>query len=863
MGEVYRATDTKLKRHVALKVLHTPLTADSDCLSRFQREGEVLASLNHQNIASIYGLEEAHGIRALVMEFVDGPTLADRIARGPIPMDEALQIARQIAEALEAAHEHGIVHRDLKPANVKVRPDGTVKVLDFGLARLVCGSPLDGSVSQHPTVTGPAMTRSGVIMGTAAYMSPEQAKGERVDARADIWALGCVLYEMLAGRAAFAQETMAETLARIIGHEPGWEALPANTSSNIRRLLHRCLAKDLRHRLHAVADVRIAIEDSSIARDTDARTIPWMRRRSPTVVAWLAASVAITAAVTMAWSTARRGAPDLASLRLDVNTAPTRDPISFALSPNGRSLVFVVLEQQTPQLWLRQLDQSDPQRLVGTEGASLPFWAPSSRSIAFFADGWLKRLDLTGGRPQLLAQARNPMGGTWNRDDVILYSPNAASPVMRVPALGGTPTAITRLLPGEVSHRFPAFLPDGDRFLFVALTSAPEDEGVYRGSLSMGADVRHPLMGVGSAADYTPSGHLLMVREGVLIAVPFDVRGGTVSGEPITLAPQVASDPQRQRGAFSVSASGLVAYRSGTATSSVTELAWIQRDGTAVTTLPAKGFPTLTTDGQHIAVSQQTVSRPLSNTDIWLIDTSRGAPRQFTFDRAFDNSPVWSPDGSRVVFGSNRKGVFDLFEKPVSFARDERVLLETPNNKFPVDWSPDGHVLLFVNEDPVTGDDLWTVSVQEPQKLVRLLSSAHAESQGQFSPNGRWLAYRSNESGRWEVYLRPYPGEGSQQLVSRGGGIQPRWRRDGKELFYIAADSRMMAVPIKLPSEADMSEVGAPESLFTTRLAYSANQQFGYAVDPAGQRFLMWIVADQATTTPITIVQNWTLGLPR
>jgi Tol biopolymer transport system component len=295
----------------------------------------------------------------------------------------------------------------------------------------------------------------------------------------------------------------------------------------------------------------------------------------------------------------------------------------------------------------------------------------------------------------------------------------------------------------------------------------------------------------------------------------------------------------------------------------VTGLEWIQRDGTAVRALSAQGFPTLTRDGQYIAVTQPTVSRTLSDADIWLLDTLRGAPRRFTFDRAFDNNPVWSPDGGRVVFSSNRKGVFDLFEKPVSFAQDEKVLLETPDNKFPVDWSPDGHVLLFVKEDPVTGDDLWTVSLQEPQKLVHLLSGAHAESQGQFSPNGRWLVYRSNESGRWEIYLRPYPGPGSQQLVSRGGGIQPRWRRDGKELFYVTADSRMMAVPINLRSEVDMAEVGPARALFTTRLAYAANAQFGYAVDPAGQRFLMWNVADQPTTTPITVVQSWTAGLKR
>jgi Tol biopolymer transport system component len=579
---------------------------------------------------------------------------------------------------------------------------------------------------------------------------------------------------MLTGRAPFAQETMTETLARILEREPEWKTLPSNTSSNVTRLLHRCLEKDLRHRLHAVADVRIAIEDALLAQAADAAAVVRTPGSRAAVVAWLIAFVAVMAAATVMWSTTRR-APDLASLRLDVNIGSTRDRVSFALSPDGRMLAFVALDQQTPRLWLRPLGQTDTQPLAGTEGASHPFWAPDGRSIGFFADGWLKRVDLTGGRPQLLAQARNPMGGTWSPHDVILYSPNASSPLMRVPAAGGTPAAITRLLSDELSHRFPAFLPDGNRFLFLLQTSKPEDEGVYLGSLSSAApETRDHLIAVRSAAEFAASDHLVMAREGVLIAVPFDIKKGAVSGEPITIAPQVANDQQRQRRAFSVSASGLVAYRIETAKPPETELVWIERDGTAKRTLSAQGYPTLTRDGRYVVVSQQTLTRTFSNTDIWLIDTVRGTPRQFTFDSAFDISAVWSSDGSRVVFSSNRKGTFDLFEKPASFAHDERVLLETSDNKFPTDWSPDNRVVLFVNEDAMTGDDLWTVAVDKPQERVRLLGGSHAESQGQFSPDGRWLAYRSNESGRWEIYLRPYPGPGSQQLVSRGGDITSR-----------------------------------------------------------------------------------------
>ena len=858
MGEVYRARDPRLKRDVAIKVLPDDLAADPEQLARFQREAEILASLNHPHIGGVYGLEHHGGAIAIVLEFVEGDTLADRIARGPVPLDEAIGLARQMAEALEAAHDRGVIHRDLKPANIKVRSDGTVKVLDFGLAKLVDASPFHGGDSQPASTTRAAMTRSGVILGTAAYMSPEQAKGEPVDARGDIWALGCVLYEMITGRAAFAQQTITETLARIIEREPAWEALPANTPSTVRRFLQRCVEKDPRNRFHAAADVRIAIEDALVAREDGAQADHWRPVRNMTVVASLAAAAVCLVAAVVMWSTTRR-APDLGSFRLDVNTAPTRDRASFALSPDGKKLVFVALDQEIPRLWLRHLDQTDPQRLVGTEGASLPFWSPDSRSIAFFAEGWLKRLDLTGASPQLLAQARNAMGGSWNHDDVLVYSPNAASPLMTVPANGATtPTVLTRLSPGEVSHRFPSFLPDGNRFLYLALTSAPQDQALYVGSLSKGAtNERHRIMAVPSAADYAEGGNLLMVRDGQLVAVPFDLQGATASGDAIPLAREVASDQQRQRGAFSVSASGLVAYRAGTTTSVVTELAWIQRDGRVTTTLPMQGYPALTADGRYIAVSQLSLSRTRSNTDIWMMDAARGTPRQFTFDSAFDISPVWSPDGSRLVFSSNRKGVFDLFEKPVSLAHDERPLLETSDNKFPVDWSPDGRVVLFVGENAVTGDDLCTVSIQE-QNRVCLLTENFAESQGQFSPpDGRWLAYRSNESGRWEVYLRPYPGPGSKQRVSRDGGLQPRWRRDGKELFYIAADSRLIAVPIQESPDGASLDVGRPTPLFTARLASPSNQQFGYAVDRTGQRFLMWTGAEPPAATPITVVLNW------
>jgi eukaryotic-like serine/threonine-protein kinase len=854
MGEVYRARDAKLGRDVALKVLPPLFAADPDRRARFTREAHVLASLNHPNIAAIYGIEETEGITALVLELVEGPTLADRIARGPVPIDEALKLATQIADALDAAHEKGIVHRDLKPANIKVTEDGRVKVLDFGLAKALTDEAApDASLS--PTMTAMA-SRLGVIVGTAAYMSPEQAKGKPVDQRTDIWAFGCVVYEMLTARSAFAQDTIPDTLARVISHEPAWEVLPSRTPPGVRRLLHRCLEKDAGRRLHCAADVRIAIEDAAITSDTNTVFVEQTPRRIAVVVPWLVAVAATALAVTFVWFNARRHEPDLLPLRLDVTAMPTTDPASFALSPDGRRLVFVATERHTAELWVRELDQAEPRRLANTEGASHPFWATSSRSIGFFAGGLLKRFDLGGGRPRVLAQARNPMGGAWNRDDVILYVPYASSPVMRVPASGGTSTAITQLAAGELSHRFPSFLPDGHRFLLLVITDTPENEGVYLTSIDAPHE-RRRILSVESPAEYAAPGYLLAVRDGALVAVPFDIRNEKVSGDPMTLSDHVFST-DRGGSAFSISASGLLAYRIGAQVASTPELEWIRRDGSLITALPAQGYVALTRDGQRVAVSQQASARTPFLTDIWLMETARRVPQRFTFDSRFHVNPVWSPDGSRLAFASNRSGVFDLFEKPVDFTRDERILLKTTANKFPTDWSPDGRVLLFVNEDAVTGDDLWTMSMAEPHTPVPFVAGSYAESQGQFSPDGHWVAYRSNESGQWEVYVRPYPGPGTQQLVSRAGGIQPRWRSDGKELFFIAGGRQMTAVSIELPSPGRPLVVGAPVLLFTAWLADFSNQQFGYAVDPGGQRFLMNVRVDETgTTTPITVVQNW------
>ena len=642
MGEVYRARDTKLNRDVALKVLPDSFANDPDRLARFTREAQTLASLNHPNIAHIHGLEESNGVRALVMELVEGEDLSQRIARGAIPLDEALPIAKQIAEALEAAHEQGIIHRDLKPANIKVRADGTVKVLDFGLAKaLEPTSALSANASISPTITTPAMTQAGMILGTAAYMSPEQARGKMVDKRADLWAFGVVLYEMLTGRRPFDGEDMTEVLGAVVRLEPPWEVLPADVPPPVRTLLQSCLVKDPRQR---VADISIALfvldkVASLAAPAVTAFAVPATSSMQRARLAWMVATAAVLAAAALAIPAVRslRETPPLAppETRTEIVTPATTDPTSFALSPDGRQIVFVASGDGASRLWLRSLAATTAQPLAGTEGAAYPFWSPDSRSLGFFADGKLKRLDIGGGAPQTLATAGS-RGGTWNADGVILFTPSVSGPLFRVPASGGQAVAVTKL-DRQTSHRFPFFLPDGRQFVFLA-QGTPETAGIYLGSLDSAET--HRLTPADTAAVYLSSGWLLWVRAGTLVAQRLDLKGMALSGEPVTLADQVTSDLGSAAGAVTVSAAGVVAYRPGGA--SRRQLEWFDRSGKALGSMGGPDenslvAPSLSPDGRRVAVFR-TVQ---SNTDIWLLDGTRTS--RFTFDAASDRYPIWSP----------------------------------------------------------------------------------------------------------------------------------------------------------------------------------------------------------------------------
>ena len=862
MGEVYKATDINLKRAVAIKVLPTRVAADAERLARFQREAEVLATLNHPNIAQIHGLEKSAGVTALVMELVEGPTLADRIAHGAIPFDEALLIAKQIADALDAAHEQGIVHRDLKPANIKVRPDGVVKVLDFGLAKAL--QPTGTLVASHslsPTITTPAMTQAGMVLGTAAYMSPEQAKGREADRRSDVWAFGCVLFEMLTGRRSFAGDDVSDTLVSVLRDEPTWSALPDGTPPAIRRLLRRCLEKDRARRLGDFHHVRLEIDD---ARDEprDAVPVGAPASRRYERIAWLTGVVLVSvvgAVVGVRWRPAAVSpATALREMYVQIAAPPTTEPASLALSPDGQTLTFAATSEGQSRLWLRPLNTGSPRVLPGTDGARFPFWSPDSRSVAFFADGQLKRIDIDGGSSRTLTSASGAVSGAWGPGGVILIS-MLGNPIMRVSDRGGDRVAVTRLESGQGAHYTPQFLPDGRHFLFYAV-GGREPKGVFVGQL--GDMEQRRLLDADFAAVYASQGYLLFMRQGKLLAQGFDPSLLALSGAPFPLAEQVAVSTNRLSPAVSTSGAGAIAYRTGATPKK--QLTWFDRSGRELAHLhepidSTQLAPSLSPDGRQIALFRE----DSGNIDVWLVDTARGVPTRFTFDSADDVNPVWSPDGRRIAFSSNRSGVHDLYVRPANgTAGSETLLIQNAQPKSFSDWSPDGRLLLYQSVDPERGIDIMAVPFDsdgkpqgEPQAVVRTDFDEHS---GKVSPDGKWIAYVSIKTGRDEVYVEPLAHRaGAEIRISTDGGDQVRWRRDGKELFYVARDGRLMAVPLRWGANGETAEAGTPVPLFQAHVSGMPTGQTQYVVSSDGQRFLMNRLIDDIVTSPITMILNW------
>jgi Tol biopolymer transport system component len=867
MGEVYQATDTNLKRQVAIKVLPTSVAGDAERVARFQREAEVLAALNHPNIAHIHGLEKADGTIALVMELVEGPTLADRVATGAIPIDEGLPIARQIAEALEAAHEQGIIHRDLKPANIKVRDDGTVKVLDFGLAKFIeptAAGAVPTTITESPTITSPAMTQVGMILGTAAYMSPEQARGKPADTRSDLWAFGCVLYEMLTGRRAFTAltvshhdsdqregEQIADVLAAVLTRTPDWSPLPAWTPDGVRRLLHRCLERDRRHRLQSAADVRILLEDA-IAEPREARVAASASRSRGLMAVMLALLVVVVILSVPVIKYVGEVAPALPETRTDIVTPPTTDRVSFALSPDGLQLAFAGENNGRLQLWLRPLASSVAQPLAGTEGGAHPFWSADGASLAFFAAGKLQVLDLASRRVRPLADVRNARGGTWNAAGVLLFPPRGASPLFRTTAAGEAPRAVTKL-DQQQGHIQPQFLPDGRHFIFFA-NGNPDHAGVYVGTLD--SDVVNRLTPAEGAGVFLPTGWLVWPRDGTLWAQPVDVARGALMRNPIALAGSIAIEGLMS--AISASANGLIAFRAGVA--SRRQLQWFDRHGESLGTLgdPDESDlsdPRVSPDGRLVAVYRSVKG----NSDLWLFDGPRATP--LTTKPAEDRLPTWSPDGSAVIFESNRSGTRQLYMKQIGINSPEEPILPSKTSVIPQSWSADGRFLLY-DEIENGNYDLWALPLIGERRPFPVLTTEFTEKGAEFSPDGRWIAYMSDHSGQSEIYVRRFilPGspEAAEQRdpeVSTAGGIYPKWARDGSELYYLAPDGTLMAVPVRMTTTS--FEKGTPVPLFPTRIVGGGldNEQGNqYDVAPDG-RFLINTVLDD--TTPITLIQNW------
>jgi len=842
MGEVYRARDSTLHRDVALKVLPEAFASDPDRLARFEREAQLLASLNHPNIAAIYGFHD----NALVLELVEGPTLADRIAGGPLPLDEALPIARQIADALDAAHEQGVIHRDLKPSNIKVRPDGTVKVLDFGLAKAL--EPVNGSseVSRSPTITSPAMTRIGMVLGTAAYMSPEQARGHQADRRSDVWAFGCVLYEMLTGTRVFDMREMSDTIAAVLRAEPDWTKLSAQVPEPITTLLHRCLEKDSRRRLRDIGDARLELDAraESVSGPTDAAS-----RRSERIVWTAAVAVLLLAALGLgAW--AIRPPPASAEVRLTIETPGESDPLdlaSLAVSPDGLNVAFVAAVDGQPHVWVRPLDSAVSRSLPGTAGATLPFWAADSRSIGFYADGLLKRIDLAGGLVRSLAKATYGFGGAWNHEGTILFVQSPASPILRISADGSESAQVTQLDAKQTGHAHPHFLPDGRHFLYF-VQGTPDVRGVYVGQLD--GSVSRKLFDADSAAVYV-SGHLLFVRRARLFALPFNVSRLEAIGVPFPVADDVSGS---QATGVAAAAGGVLAFRTGSI-SVERQFVWFDRSGKEIGKVgdpdSEKLSPSMSPDGGQVAF----FGLVNGNVDIWMLETRRSVISRFTDHVGVDILPVWSRDGTRIAYTSNRNSGGGLYARTIGTGSEE-LLLPAAEAGIASDWSPGDQMLLYQRDE-----DLWSLPMRgSGRKPFPVSQTKFEEREGKFSPDGRWLAYVSNGSGPFEVYVQPFPGPGQTVRVSTHGGAQVQWRADGRELFYIALDGKLMAVPIEVTANGASVTPGIPVSLFTTRVGRVIGPSGTgpeYVVSQDGQRFLMSTLVQDGRLTPIRLIVNW------
>jgi serine/threonine protein kinase len=862
MGEVYKARDTKLGREVAIKVLPAAFAEDKERLARFEREARLLASLNHPNIATIHDLEESEGVHFLVLELVPGETLAERIKRGSIPVDEALPLFKQIAEGLEAAHEKGVIHRDMKPVNVKITPDGKAKVLDFGLAKAMAGESPDQDLSESSTLTR-AATEAGILLGTAPYMSPEQARGKAVDKRTDIWAFGCCLYEALTGEKAFWGETVTDTIGKIVEREPDWHALPNATPSLIRSLLRRCLRKKANHRLHDIADARIEIEEALSAPPSPSPQSPAHPRTSGLSIPITIAAVALALAI---WSFMDRRS--VTTPRVTRTTVPLTAQFAaanispqLAISSDGGIVVYCGERDGSRMLYRRPFDQFTDTPIPGTDGATSPFFSPDDRWIGFYANGEWRKVNLQGGTPITVCTLENFWSASWASDDLIYFSPGP-SEIQRVSAEGGEPEVVARLdeQKGEWGHLYPDVLPTGKALMFTlgdadAIDSNSMDDCKIAAILLPSGE-RRTLVKGGTFARYLP-GYIIYMRGGALLAAPFNERKMEVTGSPVQVVEDVMWSPGAGAAQYAVSPGGTLAYLQGAALGEEPRsLLWVDRNGKTqpITEdrLPFR-YPALSPDGQNLAVS---VDRK-GNADIWNYELMRGTLTRLTHTGGNEHGPIWTPDGQFITYRYALGHPRIMFNIRADGTGEPERILDGELDQYTGSWSPDGKSLVFSQSHPNTRFDLWVLSRgdSEPQPV---LTTPFDERLPAISPDGRWLAYESNASGRFEVYVQPFSGPGPRHLISIEGGEKPVWSRNGGELFY-RNDDKMMAVPIVTDPEFTP---GKPQLLFEGGF-FRSERDRNYDVSSDGQRFVMIRSEGEPAPRQINVVQNWLEELKR
>jgi|ERR1700754_1680402 len=871
MGEVYRARDLKLNRDVAVKVLPAAYSADADRLRRFEQEAQAAGALNHPNVLAVHDVGIHEGAPYVVSELLVGETFREILNQGPLAQRKAINYATMIAHGLAAAHEKGIIHRDLKPENIFITKDDRVKILDFGLAKLI--PPAGHNVIQTDVATLKAQTSAGTVMGTAGYMSPEQVRGQSVDQRSDIFSFGAVLYEALSGRRAFHGDSAVESLNAILKEEPP-DLNETNSKINpqLEKIVRRCLEKTPERRFHSAHDLSFALEALTGSSDSSLKTIPL---KAPTATlngagflrnskfAWIVAGVLTLLTLGMAWMYfTRQPKAETRALKLLI-MPPVKTYLMSGqpplIAPDGKVLAFVAMDASgTALLYVRPLDSLEARPLEGSDGAAFPFWSPDSRSLGFFAKGKLKRVEVSGGLPTTLASAPNSRGGAWNRDGVIIYCPIPPSPLLRISASGGESTPInSNNVPGEVRW-LPSFLPDGRHYLFIARMAGSERE-VRVGSLDSN-DSKSLVRSANSHAVYAPPGYLLYRRESTLVAHRFDTQKLELQGDPIPIAEDVGFDATSYQGYFSASDDGVVVHHSGSA--GLTQLTWSDRTGKQLGVIdePAdQGDLELSPDDDRLAFRR--VDNRTGSISIWLIDLARGTASRFTFGKTSDFSPIWSPEGSRIVFSTLRDGPPNLYQKLSSSAGNDEPFAKSPVPNLSFDWSRDGRHIIYGVVDPKTSWDLWTLPVDDTSKPVPFLLTNFDERGAKFSPNGRWVAYESNESGTNEVCVRPFPATPGKWQVSTSGGQQPRWRRDGKELFYLSADHKLMSVEVS--TDGSTFEHRTPTALFGTRVGGIDTPGDYYDVTADGQRFILNNRVAEAAFTPITVVLNWTADLKR